>query len=182
MRAPTAPLWTHLNAGNCAKVKQNGELANKNNFPADLEICSVTFCILERTENFIRKFSLGQFDECSECSFIAEPSSSPSFIKRFVEIFFKVLDLFLQKHDIFCKIDPKGWAKIEANWMQNQPVKIKYQHLSFLSSSSFVLLIMLCCTFQYDITFWCLKSCENSKFCTFLSWKDKSHKGLRAMK
>ena len=77
------PMDPFETAGNCAgaEVKQNGEVANKNNFPADLEICSVTFCILERTENFIRKFSLGQFDECSECSFIAEPSSSPSFVK-----------------------------------------------------------------------------------------------------
>ena len=121
MRAPTAPLWTHLNAGNCAKVKQNGELANKNNFPADLEICSVTFCILERTENFIRKFSLGQFDECSECSFIAEPSSSPSFIKRFVEIFFKVLDLFLQKHDIFAKLTPKVEQKLRLTERKTNP-------------------------------------------------------------
>ena len=46
--------------------RSEAKVANKNNFPHDLEICSVTFCIWERTQNFIRRiFSLGQFAECS---------------------------------------------------------------------------------------------------------------------
>merc|ERR1712083_1089132 len=109
-------MGTHLNAGNCAEVKQNGELANKNNFPADLEICSVTFCIRERTENFIKKFSLEQFDECS----YSFPPFTRELLNFFIRLVFAKAWNFLQ-----------NWSKCKnpGHVKANQPQKMKYQHL-----------------------------------------------------
>ena len=126
--------------------RSEAKVANKNNFPHDLEICSVTFCIWERTQNFIRRiFSLGQF---AECSALFPPCGTLliSFLKRFVSKW-RVLDLLLPNNGFIFVCKKCSWNLRK----QSQPQAMPETNISYnIHISSLVLLLALSCTFQYD--------------------------------